>query len=94
MIPDEQGQALLALWREFELGQSEDAKFAKALDRVQPLLVNIRTGGGTWTENNVTLEQVLQRYGPTIERGSPTLWKACEHWVREHFATRSQQLPR
>ena len=93
MIPGRLGETLLALWREFELGQSDDAKFAKALDRVQPLLVNISTGGGTWTESDVTLEQVLQRYGPTIARGSPTLWNACEHWVREYFSARSGGLP-
>ena len=71
MIPGEQGADLLALWREFDLGASDDARFAKALDRVQPLLANICTAGGTWTENGVTLEQVLQRYGPTIRHGSP-----------------------
>lgn len=81
MIPGDQGADLLALWQEFELGESEDAKFAKALDRVQPLLVNLNTGGGTWTEGGVTLEQVLLRYGPTIARGSPTLWATCEQWV-------------
>ena len=86
LIPDEQGATLLALWREFELAESNDAKFAKALDRVQPLLVNVSTGGGTWTESGVTLEQVFQRYGPTIACGSPTLWAACETLVREHFA--------
>jgi putative hydrolase of HD superfamily len=89
MVPGAQGAGLLALWREFESGQSDDAKFAKALDRVQPLLVNIHTDGGTWKENNVTLDEVLQRYGPTISRGSPTLWAACEQWVRQHFAARA-----
>lgn len=88
MVPGEQGATMLALWREFEAAQSDDAKFAKALDRVQPLLVNLRTDGGTWRENGVTLEQVLQRYGPVIARGSPTLWAVCEQGVREHFAAR------
>lgn len=88
MVPGEQGAGMLALWHEFEQGATDDAKFAKALDRVQPLLVNIHTDGGTWTENGVTLEQVLQRYGPTIARGSPTLWAVCEQWVRAHFASR------
>lgn len=93
MIPGDQGADLLALWQEFELGESEDAKFAKALDRVQPLLVNVNTGGGTWTEGGVTLEQVLLRYGPTIARGSPTLWATCEQWVREHYAARGGERP-
>jgi putative hydrolase of HD superfamily len=91
LIPGEQGAAMLALWREFEEAQSDDAKFAKALDRVQPLLVNLRTDGGTWRENGVTLEQVLSRYGPVIARGSPTLWAACEQGVRAHFAARDQR---
>lgn len=89
MIPGKAGTDLLALWQEFERGESDDARFAKALDRVQPLLVNISTSGGTWAESEVTLEQVLQRYGPTIARGSPTLWTACEDLVREHFAAQS-----
>lgn len=87
MVPNEQGATLLALWREFELAESSDARFAKALDRVQPLLTNVFTSGGTWTESGVTQELVLQRYGPTIARGSTTLWAACEALVREHFAT-------
>jgi putative hydrolase of HD superfamily len=93
LVRGAQGAGLLALWREFELGESDDAKFAKALDRVQPLIVNIHTDGGTWRENGVTLDQVLERYGPTISRGSPTLWAACEEWVREHFAARDGARP-
>lgn len=86
LLPQAQGAELLALWREFEAAESEDAKFAKALDRVQPLLANIHTGGGTWNESNVSLEQVLERYGTPIRRGSPALWAACESLVRAHFA--------
>jgi putative hydrolases of HD superfamily len=87
LLPKRQCEELLALWEEFEAGTSDDAKFAKALDRVQPLLVNVFTNGGTWSESGVTLEQVLQRYGPTIERGSPALWNVCQSLVREHFGT-------
>lgn len=89
IIPGEQGLKLLELWREFELAESNDARFAKALDRVQPLLVNVHTRGGTWSDNDVTLEQVIERYGPTISRGSPTLWAACEALVHEHFESQS-----
>ncbi|MET0289050.1 MAG: HD domain-containing protein [Pseudoxanthomonas sp.] len=86
MLPGPQGAALLALWQEFEAAASDGARFAKAVDRVQPLLANVATGGGTWAESGVTLAQVLERYGPTIARGAPTLWAACEALVREHFA--------
>ena len=86
LLPEPQGAELLALWQEFEAAQTDDARFAKALDRVQPLLANVHTGGGTWADNGVGLDQVLQRYGPTIQRGSPALWRACEALVRAHFA--------
>lgn len=86
LLPDEQGKELLALWQEFERADTEDAKFAKALDRFQPLLINVFTGGGTWTENSVSLEQVFSRYGPVIKKGAPQLWALCEQWVTQHFA--------
>lgn len=86
LLPQEQRNELLALWQEFECAETEDAKFAKALDRFQPLLINVFTGGGTWTENGVSLEQVLSRYGPVIQRGAPLLWTVCEQWVSELFA--------
>ncbi|MBS0370640.1 MAG: HD domain-containing protein [Proteobacteria bacterium] len=86
LLPQPQGDELLALWQEFERAESEDAQFAKALDRFQPLLINVVTGGGTWTESGVSLEQVLSRYGPVIRRGAPQLWAVCEEWVTQHFA--------
>ncbi|WP_194713275.1 HD domain-containing protein [Noviherbaspirillum soli] len=86
ILPPQQGNEFLALWQEFERAETEDAKFAKALDRFQPLLVNVFTGGGTWTENSVSFEQVLSRYGPVIKRGAPLLWTECEKWVTQHFA--------
>ncbi len=89
LLPDPQGEALLALWHEFERAETDDARFAKALDRFQPLLINIFTDGGTWTESGVSLEQVVSRYGPAIQRGAPELWVVCEEWATQHFATRS-----
>lgn len=85
LLPPVQGQRFLALWQEFERAETEDAQFAKALDRFQPLLINVFTGGGTWTENGVSMEQVFARYGPVIQRGAPALWAVCETWVRRHF---------
>ena len=56
LLPQPQGNALLGLWQEFELAQTADAKFAEALDRLQPLLANIMTDGGTWEESGVSLD--------------------------------------
>jgi putative hydrolases of HD superfamily len=89
LLPAPQGPELLALWREFEAAESTDACFAKALDRVQPLMANLHTEGGTWVESGVSLEQVLEKYGTPIRRASPALWAACEVRVRAHFAGRA-----
>ncbi len=92
LLPQQQGNEFLALWREFERAETEDAKFAKALDRFQPLLVNVFTHGGTWTKNGVSLEQVFSRYGPVIKRGAPLLWAVCEQWVTQHFSEQALRV--
>ena len=86
LLPETQRNRFLSLWREFEAAETVDAHFAKALDRLQPLLLNTLTGGGTWAESGVTEEQVYERYGPTIERGSPALWSHARALVRRYFA--------
>jgi len=87
LLPEPQRDRFLSLWNEFEAAETAEARFAKALDRLQPLLLNTLTGGGTWAENGVTEEQVYERYGPTIQRGSPALWFRARALVRRHFNT-------
>ncbi|HJE24059.1 MAG TPA: HD domain-containing protein [Methylorubrum populi] len=86
LLPPAQGEPLLALWREFEAVETAEARFAKALDRLQPLLLNTLTGGGTWAENGLTEAQVMARYRPVIERGVPDLWPHVEAMIRRHYA--------
>lgn len=59
----EKNQKLLEdLWLEFEEKKTNESKYANAMDRLQPILSNIHAGdGGTWTENNVRVSQVLKR---------------------------------
>jgi putative hydrolase of HD superfamily len=78
LLPADIGADLRALWEEFEAAETPDAVFAKALDRVQPVMHNIASGGGTWTEYNVTAEQLEARVGAKVARGAPALWD----WVR------------
>ncbi|HYJ79355.1 MAG TPA: HD domain-containing protein [Longimicrobiaceae bacterium] len=73
LLPEPQGSGLRGVWEEFEAGESADARFAVALDRMQPLLLNFHSGGGSWREHGVTRAQVLARMAP-IERGAPQLW--------------------
>ncbi|MBT4489937.1 MAG: HD domain-containing protein [Rhodospirillaceae bacterium] len=86
LLPKAQAEEIKALWVEFEDGKSPSARFAKALDRLQPLLLNLMTNGGTWAENNVDEQLVLQRYGPVIENGSRALWHEARRRVRDHFS--------
>ena len=90
MLPAAQGKNFRNLWLEFEAGQSSEARFAKALDRLQPLLLNIAVGGGTWNENNVSEQLVIQRYGPTIAAGSAVLWDVALKLVEYHFKLKSR----
>lgn len=73
LLPAEQAGELRGLWEEFEAGASADARFAAALDRFQPLLLNYHGGGGSWLEHGVTRAQVLRRMDP-IRTGAPALW--------------------
>jgi putative hydrolase of HD superfamily len=86
MLPRDHAERLMSLWQEFEAAETPNARFAKALDRLQPLMLNTLTNGGTWAESNVSEQQVYERYGPTIERGSPRLWAYARTLVQRHFA--------
>lgn len=74
LLPGPQGDELRALWEEFEARETPDARFAKAIDRFQPCLLNFHTEGGTWREYDLTRTEVLAKQGSTIEDGSPSLW--------------------
>lgn len=76
VLPPDQGRDLRALWEEFEAAQTADAKFAKALDRLQPILQNHAVGGGSWIAYDVDIarERALTN---KIDKGSPTLWAAA-----------------
>jgi putative hydrolase of HD superfamily len=85
LLPEPQRDRFLGLWQEFEAVETVEARFAKALDRLQPLLLNTLTEGGTWAENGLTEAQVMARYRPVIERGIPGLWPFVEALVRRHY---------
>jgi putative hydrolase of HD superfamily len=85
ILPADQEKEFRSLWDEFESSKTADAKFAKSLDRFQPLIQNINTNGGTWVEGNVSREQVEQRYSTVISSGSKTLWNYARKLVNKHF---------
>jgi putative hydrolases of HD superfamily len=80
MLPAGQARPLRAIWDEFEERQTPAAKFARALDRLQPMLANYYTGGGTWREHSVTADQVLAKVR-LIEDGSAALGRYARELV-------------
>jgi putative hydrolase of HD superfamily len=82
LLPGDQARDLHALWGEFEAQETAESRFAAALDRLQPLLLNFHTGGKTWKKHGVSKEQVLKRAGP-IRDSSPVLWEYAERLIDE-----------
>ena len=82
LLPPDQAAEMHALWEEFEAGETPDARFAVALDRLQPLLVNFSSGGGSWKLHGITRAQVLRRMAP-IREGAPGVWPWVERVIEE-----------
>ena len=72
LLPTDQGEELMQLWREFEARETNDAKFAAAMDILHPLLHNYVSGGGSWKRHNIKRPQVEKRMQP-IQDGSKQL---------------------
>lgn len=81
ILPEEQGAEYRALWEEFDRQETPDARFAVAMDRLQPFLSNYMTQGHTWKLGHVTEDQVRGRVG-MIREAVPEIWP----WVEEMLA--------
>ena len=93
LLPAGQGRELRALWDEFEERRTPEARFARALDRLQPMLANYYLGGGTWQAHGIPASQVLEKVA-LIEDGSPALGdfarELVESAVRQGFLSAGQ----
>jgi len=81
LLPEDQGRELRELWDEFEAMATPAARFAAALDRLQPLLNNYHTGGVQWQKHGVTADRVMGRMAP-MRAGSETLWEYAVGVIR------------
>ena len=80
LLPQDQQEKLRRLWEEFEAWETPEAKFAHAMDNIQPIMLNAATDGRSWEEHGVHLSQILGRNQHTAE-GSAVLWD----YARQNF---------
>jgi len=77
LLPAAQGREMRELWQTFEAGETPEARFAKAADRIMPVLQNLAQDGGSWVEHDITRQQVLDKVA-CIETVCPELWRDLE----------------
>ena len=85
MLPEDQKADLTAIFDEFEERKTPEAKFARALDNLQPLLLNNSNDGGDWRNHDVTAEKVYERQSRTRE-GSEKLFEVTDKILKENIA--------
>lgn len=90
LLPEDQKEELIALFDEFEAYESPEAKFARAMDNLQPLILNNSNGGGDWKEHGVTAETVYKRQRKT-KLGSEKIYEVTDRIIQENI--RKGNLP-
>lgn len=84
LLPPDQAEKLRGLWEEFEARETPEARFARAMDNIQPQMLNHASDGKAWLEHNAQLSKVLKRNEIT-PKGSAALWEyAYSHFVEPH----------
>ena len=82
MLPEDQKRELIALFDEFEAYETAEAKYAHAMDNLQPLILNNSNDGGDWKGQEVSAKQVYERQGKT-KLGSERLFEVTDQIIRE-----------
>lgn len=82
LLPAEQANELINIWEEFEAGNTAEAKFARAMDRLEPLLQNVSNQGGTWSEFDVPYQKVYDKK-KVIGLGAAPIWEYAEQLINE-----------
>lgn len=85
ILPKEQKEDLISLFDEFEENESAEARFAHAMDNLQPLILNNSNDGGDWREHNVTSEQIYKRQRKT-KLGSEKLFEVTDKIIQDNIA--------
>jgi putative hydrolase of HD superfamily len=82
ILPTKMMQEYIDLWEEFEAMETTEAQFAAAVDRLQPLLLNLYSEGYAWKKHGIKKSQVIER-NHHIAKGSKVLWEFAENLIDE-----------
>lgn len=88
LLPADQSAEFLALWQEFEAGESADARFAQCIDHLEPILQNLSNQGGTWTRHQIDRSMVIAKKS-SMTQGSVRLWAWAKAAIEAHFDAQS-----
>ena len=83
LLPDDQGEELKSLFQEFEASETPEARFIRAMDNFQPLLLNDSNDGGDWREHEIGKTQVMKRHTKT-KLGSDVIWERAREIIEKH----------
>ena len=86
LLPQPQADEFQALWNEYDAAETREARIANMIDRVMPVLMNLHNNGQSWVENNISLEQVIDRT-KFIADVHPAFWT----WLRAELDTAKQK---
>ena len=75
LLPAATGRRFRELWDEYERGDTPEARFVMAIDRLAPMMLNLAEGASTWREHGITRSRVIARNGHFIEQSLPDAWR-------------------
>ena len=84
MLPEDQCRMMHELFDEFEHGDTPEARFARAMDNFQPLLLNDANQGESWMEHDVARSSIDARQKKTAD-GSKQLYEVIESILDRHM---------
>ncbi len=82
LLPEDQCTDLIKIWKEFEERKTSEAKFARALDRFEPILQNVANDGDVWMKHTITYDMIMEK-NRIIEDGSFTIWQKVKALIND-----------
>ena len=87
ILPNEQAKNYLKLWMEFEQADTTEAQFAKAIDRLMPVIQNLYNGCQSWIDHDISVSQILLK-NSAIEKANPQLWQ----WIKQQVIEAGERV--